>query len=474
MRQYGRLWIDLRLAAPMIEKEVIISDVAILPPASVLPVSELNALVRSRLESSFPLCWVGGEVSNLTYASSGHVYFSLRDSHAQARCVMFRNRSQLLGWRLENGQHVVARVLVTLYEARGDFQLNVDAVRKAGLGRLYEEFLLIKSKLEQEGLFASEIKRPLPGFPRCIGLITSPQAAALRDVMTTLKRRAPHVRIILYPTMVQGEHASVQIASAIVRANERKECDVLILCRGGGSLEDLRPFNDEYLARTLRASLMPVITGIGHETDFTLADFVADKRAPTPTAAAEIAAPERSMLMAKLATHQNNLHRQLVRHIENFHQKLDGLDARLLHPHCQLQQRFDRLLNLQRRLNSAGVKTLTHNARALDHLKQRFLRTCPDVSKKLHKLLQFLARLKSSNQLLIQENSRKLESLATSLSSLNPERVLARGYSVVTDESGNIVHNNLALHPNEQIAVFFHRGSLCATVTSINKKYLIE
>ena len=186
-----------------------------LPLAPVLPVSMLNRLARERLESSFPLCWVAGEVSNLTYAASGHVYFSLKDAAAQVRCVMFRNRAQLLGWRLENGQHLEARVLVTLYEARGDFQLNVETARRAGLGNLYEKFLQLKDKLEREGLFAEAGKRALPTFPRCIGIVTSLQAAALRDVLSTLMRRAPHVSLVLYPTPVQGEGAACEIAKAI-------------------------------------------------------------------------------------------------------------------------------------------------------------------------------------------------------------------------------------------------------------------
>ena len=271
-------------------------------PAPVIPVSLLNRMARERLESAFPLCWVAGEISNLTYAASGHVYFTLKDAQAQVRCVMYRNRAQLLGWRLANGQRIEARVLVTLYEARGDFQLNVENARQAGTGNLYEEFLRRKARLDAEGLFAPEHKRDLPAFPRRIGLITSPQAAALRDVLTTLRRRAPQVGVVLYPTPVQGAGAAREIVAALRMAGERKECDLLILCRGGGSLEDLWEFNDEALARAIRACPLPVISGVGHETDFTLADFAADCRAPTPTAAAELAAPARDTLLDTLDT----------------------------------------------------------------------------------------------------------------------------------------------------------------------------
>ena len=290
---------------------------------TVIPVSMLIRLARERLEASFPLCWVAGEVSNLASAASPHVYFSLKDAAAQVRCVMFRNRAQLLGWRLENGQHIEARVLVTLYEARGDFQLNDEAARKAGVGNLYEQFLRLKEKLEREGFFDSTTKRRLPVFPRRIGIVTSAQAAALRDVVTTLARRPPHVGIIVYPTPVQGEGASEQIARAIECANARQECDVLIVCRGGGSIEDLWSFNNEAVARAIRASPIPVISGVGHETDFTIADFAADLRAPTPTAAAEMAAPQHTALMAGLAAHRQALPRVAANSLAQKAQQLD-------------------------------------------------------------------------------------------------------------------------------------------------------
>jgi exodeoxyribonuclease VII large subunit len=295
---------------------------------AVIPVSLLNRLAREQLEAAFPLCWVAGEVSNLSHASSGHVYFSLKDRAAQVRCVMFRSRAQLLGWRLENGQNIEARVLVTLYEARGDFQLNVEAARRAGIGNLYEEFLRRKEKLEREGLFDSAAKRPLPAFPRRIGIVTSLQAAALRDVLSTLGRRAGQVSIVVYPTPVQGDGAAAQIAAAIRCAGERRECAVLIVCRGGGSIEDLWAFNDEAVARAIRSCSLPVISGIGHETDFTIADFAADQRAPTPTAAAELAAPERAALLARIAASQLALRRHLEQNLNQRGQQLDWLAHR--------------------------------------------------------------------------------------------------------------------------------------------------
>ena len=229
-----------------------------------LPISALNRQVRQILESNFPLCWVSGEISNLTLAASGHAYFSLKDDQAQARCVMFRSRVQTLGFRPENGQKVEARVLVSLYEPRGDFQLNVEALRPAGLGNLYEQFVRLKARLDAEGLFAAENRLPIPAYPHRIGIVTSPQAAALRDVLTTLARRAPHIPVILYPTPVQGDEAPPRIVAALEAAYARAEVDVLLVVRGGGSIEDLWAFNDERVVRAVAAAPLPVVSGIGH------------------------------------------------------------------------------------------------------------------------------------------------------------------------------------------------------------------
>jgi exodeoxyribonuclease VII large subunit len=251
-------------------------------PTDILSVTELNRQARQLLEQRFPLLWVSGEISNLTRAASGHVYFSLKDSQAQVRCVMFRSRAQILPWQLENGLQVEAQALVTLYEARGDFQLNIEAMRRAaiGMGRLYELFVRLREKLAGEGLFDAARKRELPRFPRRVGIVTSPQAAALQDVIATFARRAPHVELIIYPTLVQGAAAPAAIVAALERVTARNECDVLLIVRGGGSIEDLWAFNDEAVARAIAAiPPAPIISGIGHETDTTIADYAADRRA---------------------------------------------------------------------------------------------------------------------------------------------------------------------------------------------------
>ena len=434
----------------------------------VIPVSLLNRLARERLESAFPLCWVAGEISNLTYAASGHVYFSLKDAGAQVRCAMFRNRARILGWRLENGQHVEARALVTLYEARGDFQLNVETLRKAGLGNLYERFLQLKEKLEREGLFAAENKRPLPTFPTVIGIITSPQAAALRDVLTTFARRAPQVRLILYPTPVQGEGAAAQIVEMLRQANQRAECDLLILCRGGGSLEDLWAFNDEALARAIRDSAIPVVAGVGHETDVTLADFAADRRAPTPTAAAELAAPERTMLWRRLTASHNALHRQTRHHLELRAQQLDHLAERLVHPAKRLAAQGEQLRDLRRRLNASLLALCANRRRTLVEFNRRLHLSPPRTADHTRQLLGWRERLSAGWQRRQDAGQAHLARLAAGLAYLNPHAVLARGYGIVTDAQGRIVRDSHALTENERIHVRLHHGELSARVETVN------
>lgn len=429
-----------------------------------LTIAELNRLARQALESRFPLCWVTGEISNLTVAASGHAYFTLKDAQAQVRCVMFRSRAQTVGFRLANGTRVDARVLVTLYEARGDFQLNVESLRRAGTGNLYEEFLRLKARLEQEGLFAAERKRPLPVFPRTIGIVTSPQAAALRDVLTTLRRRSPHIRVVLYPTPVQGEPAAAQIAAALETAARRAECDVVLLCRGGGSLEDLWSFNDERVARAIRACSIPVVCGVGHETDFTIADFAADLRAPTPTAAAELAAPSREDLLRQLRAAGERLDRAVRRDVERRAQHVDLLARRLRHPAERLAAARQGLLAHAARLQRAGRRALEHGHQQLALLTQRWQHDRPPVA-------AFEARLQSLNERLRrriaddrQARHWRVEHLAAQLRHLDPRAVLDRGYSIVQLPDGRILRNAADAELNGKIHVNLAKGRLEARV----------
>jgi len=307
-------------------------------PRAVLTVSELLRSVRDTLERPFALCWVKGELSNLSRAPSGHCYFTLKDRGAQVDCVMYRSRAAAFERELRDGMQVEAQVLVTLYEPRGRFQLTVEALRPAGLGPLYERFLRLKEALEREGLFDPAAKRALPPCPRTIGVITSRDAAALRDVLTTLARRNPAVAIIVYPAPVQGDGAAARIAAMLRQANARAECEVLLLVRGGGSLEDLWSFNEAIVARAIRASRIPVIVGVGHETDFTIADFAADRRAATPTAAAELATPARAELAQRVADCVRCLAREMRRRLQYAAQALDGSTKRLVHPAERLRR----------------------------------------------------------------------------------------------------------------------------------------
>ncbi len=450
----------------MFASDPVPSPRASLPP--VLPVSLLNRLARERLETAFPLCWIAGEVSNLTYAASGHVYFSLKDYAAQVRCAMFRHRAQLLGWRLANGQHLEVRALVTLYEARGEFQLNVETARHAGAGTLYEQFLRLKEKLAAEGLFAAEIKRPLPTFPQRIGIVTSPQAAALRDILTTLQRRASHVAVIIYPTPVQGNAAATRIAQAIRLADARDECDLLLLCRGGGSLEDLSAFNDEDLARTIRACSRPVVCGIGHETDFTIADFVADQRAPTPTAAAEIAAPERRVLLARLSRQHSHLQRQFRQQLDQHSQQIDWLARRLQSPTQYLMALRQRLTQLQRRHRVLGQQACQRVSVRLAELAHRLRQARPSPLRQLAPIDNLGSRLTQAFRHDLTRRTADLARLASALTHLNPQAVLARGYCIVRDDSGQIIDSSRSLEPAQRIAVFFAHGQVQAAVLSIS------
>jgi len=432
----------------------------------VLSVSGLNRQVRDCLESAFPLTWVGGEISNLTYAASGHVYFSLKDSNAQVRCVMWRSRAQLLGWRLENGQQVEARVLVSFYEPRGEFQLNVEAIRRAGQGDLFERFLQLKAKLENEGIFAVDRKRPLPGFPRRLAIVTSPQAAALRDVLTTLHRRAPHIAITLFPTPVQGEGAGSKIAEAITQAGN-SDCDAIILCRGGGSIEDLWAFNEESVARAIHASAIPVVCGVGHETDFTIADFAADRRAPTPTAAAELASPDRDALLDRLTQLQNHMGRRMDRSLSDHLQRLDWLAARLIHPAERIHQRRREIESFGSRLQHALRRQTEHCAVRLQALALRHNSARPRPEKLAESVNHLQYRLIRQTRWAISQHSGKLNALASSLIQLDPHAVMSRGYTLAIGPDGRAIRDASRLSPGDRLKLRFASGSAEATVNQV-------
>jgi len=439
------------------------------PALPVLTVSELNRMARRALESQLPLLWVEGEVSNFMRAASGHWYFSLKDANAQVRCVMFRGRNQFADFTPANGDHVEIRALPSLYEARGEFQLGAEAIRRAGAGRLYEAFLKLKAKLEAEGLFDPAKKRALPRFPRCVGIVTSPQAAALHDVLTALSRRMPGLPVILYPTPVQGAGAGAQIAAAIRTAGERAECDVLLVCRGGGSLEDLWAFNDEAVARAIAASPMPVVSGVGHETDFTLADFAADLRAPTPTAAAELASPVRAELLLHLGHLARQLQHHLARRQQIEMQRLDYLARRLVHPAEQLRRRQSDLHQLAQRLRHASGTRLSTEQLRIARLSQRVVTPRHVIQREQQRLDALGLRVRRAVEGGLGQRQLNLARLTSSLAHLNPEGVLARGYSIVQLENGAVVQDAATLNAGDTVGIRFHRGQARAKVESTSK-----
>ena len=395
-------------------------------PKQIMTVSELNRLARELLEQSFPLFWVSGEVSNFTRAASGHWYFSLKDNTAQVKCVMFKGRNTYVDFTPREGDKIEARCTVTLYEARGDFQLTVEFVQKAGLGALFEAFEKLKIKLEHEGLFDPAFKKAIPKYPRAIGIVTSKDAAALRDVLTTLKRRNPAINVIIYPTPVQGKGAAALIAKAIHSANARQEVDTLIICRGGGSMEDLWQFNKEVVARAIDECTIATISGVGHETDFTICDFVTDLRAATPTAAAELACQDIQMLKKQLHHVWSRLVWRMDVGLQSRAQTLDYLTRRLISPAQQIEIKANQLQQLQHRMD-----------------------------------IGFQSILKSQKQRLI--------NLENSLQQLNPHNVLARGYAMVQDASGLLISDAAQLMPEQIVHITFAQGGADAAIIQPKK-----
>ncbi len=410
----------------------------------ILTVSSFASRIQRVLEEALPTVWIQGEISNFTEATSGHWYFNLKDANAQIRCVMFRSRNQRLDWRPRNGLAIELKGPTTFYPPNGSCQITVETMRQAGMGKLFEAFTRLKEMLAGEGLFDEALKKPLPPHPATIGIITSPAAAALRDVLTTLKRRSPATRVILYPTPVQGEGAATLIARAIETAGQRAECDVLILCRGGGSIEDLWAFNEEVVARALAACPIPVIAGIGHETDFTIADFVADRRAPTPTAAAELVSPDRQGLLRHLTALGQRLRTLLQRRVER-----DGM----------------RLDMVQRRLQSSARTSLQREELKLGRLRQRLVHPGERLRQQKLVLEALRQRLSRAGKQHFERQHQTLQRFEAGLTHLNPQAVLSRGFSIVRNEAGSIIRASHEIVAGEVIEIAFAAGEAQAKVT---------
>lgn len=437
---------------------------SLLPKSEVISVSELNALAREILESYIPFMWINGEISNWVLAASGHAYFLLKDERSQVRCVMFRHQLAKLTLVLKNGLQVELRGQISLYEARGEFQINVETVRESGLGKLFEAFNRLKNKLFQEGLFGDDKKQSLPLYPQAIGVITSATASVLRDVVAIVKARMPNLPIILYPTAVQGADAPYQIAQAVRIANQRYEVDVLIICRGGGSIEDLAAFNDEIVVRAVAASHISIISGIGHETDVTLCDFAADCRAATPTAAAALASPDRIELLNRLNYIVSNLRRVFAWQINNKSQQLDHFAARLISPRQKFIHQRDKLLSVHTRLIHFMRNQLNTHQIKLTQCRFLLQQHIPNLMSIENRIEQTRSKLQYMMRQKLHHLAGQIKELHIRLQGLNPELILSKGYVIVSHLKGAAVHSPDELIHGESVNLRFQLGTVKAVI----------
>ncbi len=434
----------------------------------VLSVGELNRSVAQLLERQYPLVWVRGEISNLVQAASGHWYFSLKDSQAQVRAVMFRARAALTEIKPRNGDQVEVRARVTLYEARGDFQLSVESMRAAGKGTLAEQFERLKAQLLAEGLFETDRKREIPESVERIAVITSSKGAALRDVLTTLRRRAPQIEVILIPSQVQGETAPVQLVAAFAQLAQLNQstapAQLVLLVRGGGSIEDLWAFNNEALARAIANCSVPVISGVGHETDFTIADFVADARAATPTAAAEMASSDRSERLRYANALRTQLHRMALRMQDQARQRVDFAARLLRSPQAQVALARGKVNEASRAL-SAAAATAVHLARQRLVQASRELKM-PSTRASKQQLVDLARRMTLAQQGTAQAQRQHLEQLAQGLRLMNPNAVLERGYAIVRTDSNRVLTQARMAKIGQKLTVVLFEGSVDAAVVA--------
>jgi exodeoxyribonuclease VII large subunit len=437
----------------------------------VYSVSQLNREVRELIESGFRRIWVEAEISNVSAPSSGHMYFTLKDAAAQVRCAMFRGQNARLSFKPANGMQVLVCAEVSLYEARGDYQLIVSHMEPAGDGRLRMAFEQLKQKLQAEGLFDSARKKAIPAWPKRLGVITSPTGAAIRDVLTVLKRRFPRLPVLIYPVPVQGDQAAPQIAAAIDLACARAECDVLLITRGGGSLEDLWAFNEELVARAIARCTLPTLSAIGHEIDFTMADFVADLRAPTPSAAAEIISPHREQWQAQISTWQQRLMRQLIQKLRVVRDRITLAHKRIqrLHPSQQLRSRAQKIDDLEQRQQRAQLQHCAQWRARLAQLNLRLHAQNPRQQLLLHKaqiLTQFSQRLQHVIQQRLHHHHTRWAILAKSLDSISPLATLSRGYAIVRDHQGQLIRTAHQVESGAELRISLHQGTLSCRVES--------
>ena len=387
----------------------------------IFSVTELNKIVKNVLQHNFQIMWIKGEISNFIAAASGHWYFSLKDSEAQVRCAMFRGSNNKIDWVPKNGDQIEVRGQVGLYEVRGEYQLNIEYIQRAGIGALFEKFNQLKNKLDGLGLFDITSKNSITAYPSSIGVITSPDGAALRDVISTLRRRNKSVSIIVYPTLVQGDAAPEGIIKALRIANSRNEVDTIILCRGGGSIEDLWAFNSEDLAFEIFNSTIPIISAVGHQTDFTISDFVSDIRAATPTAAAELISENLEQAIIQIESYKKSMSNIINEKLQSLSQKIDTYEKRLVSPSEKLLMQLEITRNLKKRLKFNFEKKLEAYKNKINGLQQNLLH-------------------------------------------LNPNSILLRGYSIIFDQNKNIINSSSKVVSDDNISIKFHRGSAQAKI----------
>ncbi|MBC8520288.1 MAG: exodeoxyribonuclease VII large subunit [Gammaproteobacteria bacterium] len=432
----------------------------------VITVSQLNREARFLLERNFTPLWVEGEISTLSRPSSGHIYFTLKDDQAQIKCAMFRSRLNNIRFRPQSGQHVEIRGTVSLYEARGDYQLIAEHMKEGGEGVRQRAYEALKKKLSAEGLFAESCKKPIPSIPKRVGVISSPSGAAIHDILTVLERRFPALPVILYPTSVQGSSAEGEIIGALNSAQQRAECDLLIVARGGGSIEDLWSFNEESVARAIHGCSIPIISAVGHETDFTITDFVADHRAATPSAAAELVSPDREEQLNSLAHLEQRLSRGIERKVENLSIILGGLKRELRHPRERIRQFAQRLDEGERRLSNIQQESINRRKALLDRMELRLQHLNP--AERISGLRQQLQRQhKQLSQALrhhLQNQGSKLSSISHALDALSPLATLGRGYSVTTTATGEVIRDAASLRSGDLIKTKLHQGAVISRV----------
>lgn len=441
------------------------------PDRDVFSVSRLNREAKALLEGSFPLLWVEGELSNLSRPASGHLYFTLKDAQAQVRCALFRGSQRHVSVTPKDGMQVLMRARVSLYEGRGDYQLIVESLEEAGEGALRRAYEHLRNRLAQEGLFDSARKKPLPRLPKRIGIITSPSGAVLHDILTTLKRRFPAIPVLVHPVPVQGEDAADKIAAMIRLAGQRRDCDVLILARGGGSLEDLWAFNEEVMARAIHTCPIPIVCGVGHETDITIADFVADARAPTPTAAAEMLSPHQSDWLSAMEQKEQHLVRLLRDRLRTTQQHLDYLSTRLVHPRERLARLHERLQMLGTRLRLAQFHVRERMTHTLLALHARLLQRSPQARLREHQLRNrhLHTHLGNAMRRLLERTQERVARSVQTLDTLSPLATLARGYAILENpKTGVVVRAANEMQPGDAVRARLARGLLDCRVEKVH------